>query len=324
MCGDPTSPECARSVDEGESTRTPVKAPSKSPTVPPLAGPSDEFVCPQEKDCGIFKRACASWCTSEASNVATCATSIDGTTYPRGTILHTCDCYALGSRFLSAAILARSFCTYEAAPATQAPTDVSGGKLCGDCACAYSKPKPGYSSWAGYSDYCQNPAFKGDSRFCFCSVESGGGVAPSMPPSTPPTNAPGECKPGEEPAKPTQQPSPTKSPIKNAPTAPISGNPTTGECPSDAKQQIIDAGDMPASALVGYVGGSNWDASFKWDDMSRTGHYDALVVGFANFWNKQCSGPTEDGMDGATPSLNTASCAVVSGLPPRLVCHDAP
>ena len=41
------------------------------------------------------------------------------------------------------------------------------------------------------------------------------------------------------------------------------------------------------------------------------GHYDALVVGFANFWNTACpSGPSEPGLRGGElPSLNTAACA---------------
>ena len=43
--------------------------------------------------------------------------------------------------------------------------------------------------------------------------------------------------------------------------------------------------------------------------LDRLCHYDALVIGFANFWAVQpsCAGPTEPGLD-ALPQLNTNAC----------------
>ena len=66
---------------------------------------------------------------------------------------------------------------------------------------------------------------------------------------------------------------------------------------------------FPKVPVVGYVGGSNYDGTFRWDDWGRLCHYDALVVGFANYWNEQssCHGPTEAGLD-AVPQLNTNAC----------------
>ena len=61
--------------------------------------------------------------------------------------------------------------------------------------------------------------------------------------------------------------------------------------------------------MVGYVGGSNYDGTFSFGDWERLCHYDALVVGFANFWSSQpgCNGPTEPGL-GVLPQLNTNAC----------------
>ena len=60
---------------------------------------------------------------------------------------------------------------------------------------------------------------------------------------------------------------------------------------------------------VTQVGGSNYDGTFSWTDDKRLCHYDALVVGFANFWSLQsgCNGPKEPGLD-ALPQLNTNAC----------------
>ena len=128
------------------------------------------------------------------------------------------------------------------------------------------------------SQYCKTPAFNGDTRFCFCSDD--GGQLPGPSPTSKPTILPGECRPGEEPSIPTKppvlppsaipNPNPTRSPTDATPTLPPSGTPTTGECPAGASQMIIDAGDMPRAPVVGYVGGSNWDSAFKWDDLERT------------------------------------------------------
>ncbi len=73
--------------------------------------------------------------------------------------------------------------------------------------------------------------------------------------------------------------------------------------------QVIYNAPVPDTPVVAYVGGSNWDASFRFDDASRTARYDMLIVGFANYWTPSpgCTGPTEPGLD-AMPHLLTNAC----------------
>ncbi|MEE2787401.1 MAG: glycosyl hydrolase family 18 protein, partial [Myxococcota bacterium] len=78
-----------------------------------------------------------------------------------------------------------------------------------------------------------------------------------------------------------------------------------------------DAPPMPKAPLVGYVGGSNYDATFRFNHVERLGHYHMVILGFLDDWNtntpQRCPGtdeypvPIEPGLD-ALPSLNTNGC----------------
>ena len=60
---------------------------------------------------------------------------------------------------------------------------------------------------------------------------------------------------------------------------------------------------------MGYVGGSDYDANFLWNNDARLCHYDALVIGFVNYWTAQpsCKGSIEPPLDGM-PQLLTNAC----------------
>ena len=350
LCGDASDAECA------DKSSTASGGTSTSDPDPTTAGPTGEFVCGNDisnRNCVIFTQSCVDWCGTDADAETTCNQVDSAQAYPKATRLNNCKCYQKDSKGIQAGFIARVTCPFKAESTTgNTPSGSNTASLvCGKCPCASITPNDVYATAPGFVDWCKNPAFKGDERFCACpdgdliqeggSASAGGassgtsGTGTGTGTAGTSTSGTDDCKPGEQKPKPVPPPgggtgnsgsgstsTTTGTGTSNSGTGTGtgtgtgSGNPTptppteTADCPSDAKQVIVEISPMPAAPLVGYVGGSNWDSSFKWDDLSRVGHYDALVVGFANYWNTQCpSGPQEPGLRGTLPQLNTAACA---------------
>jgi len=115
----------------------------------------------------------------------------------------------------------------------------------------------------------------------------------------------------EVPINPEASPDAGSSPVYGAPS-PSGLPPASG---TTYGSRVIYNNPNKRAPVVGYVGGSNWDSSFKWDNLARIGHYDMLVVGFANAWDCSSNGRS------TIPKLHTNACMVDSwSFPPLDSC----
>ena len=79
-----------------------------------------------------------------------------------------------------------------------------------------------------------------------------------------------------------------------------------------ALQEIpaASAKDWPTAPMVTYAGGSNWPTGFSFDGCERMGHYDFVLIGFNDRWEKSATKNCKAPQTGSIgfPYLNTAAC----------------
>jgi hypothetical protein len=79
-----------------------------------------------------------------------------------------------------------------------------------------------------------------------------------------------------------------------------------------ALQEIpaASAKDWPTAPMVTYAGGSKWPTGFSFDSCERMGHYDFVLIGFNDRWEKSATKNCKAPQTGSIgfPYLNTAAC----------------
>ena len=72
----------------------------------------------------------------------------------------------------------------------------------------------------------------------------------------------------------------------------------------------VSAASLPSAPMVTYAGGSDWPSGFTFDSCERMGHYDFVLIGFNDRWEKtkttDCKAPDTGSV--GYPYLNTAAC----------------
>ena len=187
-CGDSKDSECAdKGTGGGTGGGTGSGTGNTGTTDPTTAGPTTEFTCGDDvanRDCVAFTKSCSGWCGADADAQSSCNQVDDA--YPKGTRLNVCKCYQKDSKGFEAGRIAKTTCPFKldtsdtgSTSGTSTGGSAPAGPLCGKCPCASITPNDVYASAPGFEEWCKNPAFKGDERFCACpagdAVEEDGG-----------------------------------------------------------------------------------------------------------------------------------------------------